>query len=88
MRSCQLEISLEVALLLFYTLSSKILHQALLGFTLVCNFRIQSLFSNNACQNIILPPQRYRRKSNSNTMFTLYQMAFVAGIRDMASVHT
>ena len=81
MRSCQLEISLETVLLLFYTLSNKILHQALLGFTSVCKFRIQSLFSNNAGQCIILPPQRYRQKSNSNTIFTLYKIAFVAGIR-------
>ena len=81
MRSCQLEMSLETVLLLFYTLSNKILHQALLGFTSVCKFRIQSLFSNNAGQCIILPPQRYRQKSNSNTIFTLYKIAFVAGIR-------
>ena len=77
MRSCQLDISLEIVLLLFYTLSNNILHQALLGFTSVCKFRIQSLFSNNAGQCIILPPQRYRQKSNSNTIFTLYKIAFV-----------
>ena len=81
MRSCQFDISLEIVLLLFYTLSNKILHQALLVFTSVCKFRIQSLFSNNAGQCIILPPQRYRQKSNSNTIFTLYKIAFVAGIR-------
>ena len=81
MRSCQLDISLEIVLLLFYTLSNKILHQALLGFTSVCKFRMQSLFSNNAGQCIILPPQSYRQKSNSNTIFTLYKIAFVAGIR-------
>ena len=81
MRSCQLDISLEIVLLLFYTLSNKILHQALLGFTSVCKSRIQSLFSNNAGQCIILPPQSYRQKSNSHTIFTLYKIAFVAGIR-------
>ena len=81
MRSCQLDISLEIVLLLFYTLSNKILHQAVLGFTSVCKFRMQSLFSNNAGQCIILPPQSYRQKSNSNTIFTLYKIAFVAGIR-------
>ena len=66
---------------LSYTLSNKILHQALLGFTSVCKSRIQSLFSNNAGQCIILPPQSYRQKSNSHTIFTLYKIAFVAGIR-------
>ena len=81
MRSCQFDISLEIVLLLFYTLSNKILHQTLLVFTSICKFRIQSLFSNNAGQCIILPPQRYRQKSNSNTIFTLYKVAFVAGIR-------
>ena len=81
MRSCQLDISLEIVLLLFYTLSNKILHQALLGFTSVCKSRIQSLFSNNAGQCIILPPQSYRQKSNSHTIFTLYKIGFVAGIR-------
>ena len=81
MRSCQLDISLEIVLLLFYTLSNKILHQALLGFTSVCKSRIQSLFSNNAGQCIILPPQSYRQKSNSHTIFMLYKIAFVAGIR-------
>ena len=81
MRSCWLDISLEIVLLLFYTLSNKILHQALLGFTSGCKFRVQSLFSHDAGQCITDYRRRDTQKSNSNTILTLYKIAFVAGIR-------